>query len=130
MWFPTSVCFNKGHVTRYGAQVLVKEWHHIPLGHTVFAGPQAHVADACRLFSHQVSGCAPNSLNPWRSIPNACTDPTDIVVASNAIAKFLSIFSSLDQAVTLYMSGKAGVTSTTIGLMDCSCLPRSQQHRW
>jgi hypothetical protein len=80
--------------------VLVKEWHHIPLGHTVFAGPQAHVAAACRLFSHQVSGCAPNSLNPWRSIPAekgaaACTDPADMVAASNAIAEIFSTFSSL-----------------------------------
>lgn len=40
--------------TRYGLHVLVKEWHHIPLGHTVFAGPQVHVAAVCRLFSHQV----------------------------------------------------------------------------
>jgi hypothetical protein len=86
----------------------VKEWHHIPLGHTVFAGPQAHVAVACRLFSQYVSGCAPNSLCPWRSIPvekvaAACAIPTDITVASNAMAKVLSIVSSLDQTVKLYM---------------------------
>jgi hypothetical protein len=73
--------------------VLVKEWHHIPLGHTVLAGPQAHVAQ-------KASGCEPNSLSPWRAIPEekvaaACADPTDMVVASNARAKVLSIGSSL-----------------------------------
>jgi hypothetical protein len=86
--------------TRYGVHVLVKEWHDIPLGHTVLAGPQAHVAAACRLFSQKASGCEPNSLSPWRAIPEekvaaACADPTDMVVASNARAKVLSIGSSL-----------------------------------
>ena len=91
-------------------------WHHIPLGHTVLAGPQAHVAAACRSVSQYVSGCAPNSLNPWRSIPGekaaaAWADPTDIAVASNAIAKLLSIASSLDSAVKLHESDRADISA-------------------
>ena len=31
-------------------QMLAKAWHHIPFGHTVFAGPQAQVSFVCCSF--------------------------------------------------------------------------------
>jgi hypothetical protein len=34
----------------YGLQMLAKAWHHIPFGHTVFAGPQAQVSFVCCSF--------------------------------------------------------------------------------
>jgi hypothetical protein len=43
-WQLAPLCFD---CTRYRVHAFVKAWHHIPLWHGVFAGPQAHVAFVC-----------------------------------------------------------------------------------
>jgi hypothetical protein len=64
----------------YGLQVLAKAWHHIPFGHTVFAGPQAQVSFVCCSFWQygRVFGLA--------ICPFASANPTDIAIASSATA--------------------------------------------
>jgi hypothetical protein len=88
-------------------QAFVKAWHHIPFGHTVFAGPQAHGAFVCCSVWQYASEAFGAFLCPFAS-----AKPTDMEVASNAIAKVLSmVCSSLDYAIKLYMSNNAGAKS-------------------
>jgi len=67
---------------------LVKAWHHIPVWHNVFAGPQAHVAFVC-CSVWQYDGAFCLDICPF-----AWAKPTDMAVASNAIAKIFSMVSS------------------------------------
>jgi hypothetical protein len=67
-------------------QAFVKPWHHCPFSHTFFAGPQAHFALAC---------CSVWQVGrAFDLAPFASAKPADMVVASKAIAKILSIVSS------------------------------------
>ena len=73
----------------YGLQMLAKAWPHIPFGHTVFAGPQAHVAVTFCSVAHGASEALAGALCPFAS-----ANPTDMAVASNAMANVLSMVSS------------------------------------
>jgi hypothetical protein len=69
----------------------MKAWQYIPFGHTVFAGPQAHVSFACSSVEHgdRAFGLA--------ICPFASAQPTDMESASTATAKILSmVIPSLD----------------------------------
>jgi len=77
---------------RYGVQLFVKAWQYIPAGQVIFAGPQAQVAFACCSVWHCASEAFGGALCPFAS-----AKPADMAVASNAMAKVLSmVFSSLD----------------------------------
>ena len=93
--------------TRYGVHALVKAWQYIPFWHAVFAGPQAHAAFVCCSVWQYASEAFGAFLCPFAS-----AKPTDMEIASNTIAKVLSmVCSSLDYAIKLYMSNNAGAKS-------------------
>jgi hypothetical protein len=67
---------------RYRMQAFMKAWQYAPAGQVIFAGPQAHVA---------VTRCSVAHGDRAFGLAFASATPTDVAVASSAIAKILNM---------------------------------------